>query len=158
MRTGRTGGQAVGQTDRRHKLRQYPTAWMDQGSTLGYIFSSYFNNLCGHHFWVIFRILTLSLWSWKIQHISIPYINLVALRKSVLSCCWKDEHRILIIIAQQGTSPCVGMSVSFCSFPCVSDIYCTATRSQEPRSADTRHRISNCRYLCNKSYKLLCKQ
>ena len=24
-----------------------------------------------------------------------------ALRKSVLSCCWKDEHRILIIIAQQ---------------------------------------------------------
>ena len=25
-------------------------------------------------------------------------------------------------------SPCVGMSVSFCSFPCVSDIYCTATR------------------------------
>ena len=101
MRTGRTGGQAVGQTDRRHKLRQYPTACMDQGSTLGYIFSSYFNNLCGHHFWVIFRILTISLWSWKIQHISIPYINLVDLwMKSVNSLVPVRHKQILNTIVK----------------------------------------------------------
>ena len=93
MRTGRAGGR----TDRhiRPKVRQYPTAWIGQGSTLGYIFSSYFNNFCGHHLWVIFRILTISLWSWKIQHISIPHVNLLGLWMKSVNSLVPGRHKQL---------------------------------------------------------------
>ena len=101
MRTGRTDGQADGQTDIRPKVRQYPTAWIGQGSTLGNIFCSYFKNLCGHHFWVIFRILTISLWSWKIQHISILHVNLLGLwMKSVNSLVPGRHKKILNTIVK----------------------------------------------------------
>ena len=92
MRTGQTDGQEDGQTDIGPKVRQYPTAWIGQGSTLGYIFSSYFNNLRGHHFWVIFRILTI-LWSWKIQHISIPHVNLLGLWMKSVNSLVPGRHK-----------------------------------------------------------------